>query len=79
MIDLTKCTEKCYADTMGTCCLLIEMPSECNAECPFYKPRGCKDWVRVGTALYTPEEYEERNKDVKEVKHPVWRIKTERS
>lgn len=78
MIDLTKCTERCYADDMGECRILNGF-NECNAGCPFYKPRGCKDWVRVGTNLYTPEEYEEKNKDVKEVKHPVWRIKTERS
>lgn len=78
MIDLTDCHERCYADQMGKCYILNEIAYRCNASCPFYKPRGCKDWVRIGNNLHTPEEYNERFKKVREVKHPTWRIKFER-
>ena len=63
MIDLTTCTDKCFADSFGTCRVLIRTAKNCNATCPFYKPKGCKDWVRMTAGdkvlLLTPEEYEE--------------------
>lgn len=76
MIDLTECKDRCYADHMGKCGLLNTYVP-CN-ECPFYKPRGCRDWVRVKDKLYAPEEYEERfkEKEKKHIKHPAWTIRT---
>ena len=63
MIDITDYTEKCFADGLGECRVLSEtITTECNATCPFYKPKGCNDWVRIDTKtsvyLLTPEEYE---------------------
>lgn len=80
MIDITKSTEKCFADSLGECRVLSETISlECNASCPFYKPIGCREWVRINTKakawLLTPEEYEERFKDTEE-KPPSWKIST---
>lgn len=67
MIDITEYTERCFADRMGVCSVLVEtITDECNATCPFYKPKGCREWVRINTDakawLLTPEEYEERSK-----------------
>ena len=37
---------KCFAWARG-CCLLTEASERCNTYgCPFYKPQGCKDWIR---------------------------------
>lgn len=66
-------------DTDGECfakCERRENPSECVAlqykgsiicgtyDCPFYKPLGCEDWVRLEENgeihLYAPEEVKVR-------------------
>lgn len=65
MIELTEYTEKCFAEIQGGCSLLSEhITASCGYKCPFYKPRGCRDWVRVERGrrirLYTPEEYIEK-------------------
>lgn len=73
MIDLTLCDERCYAVCMGECTILNTL-MPCDYKCPFYKPTGCKDWVRVKDRLYTPEEFEELFKPT-EYRHPAWRIK----
>jgi len=48
-------------------CLITTAWAECK--CPFYKPKGCEDWIRVERDgqvwLVPPEEYynrEERKK-----------------
>lgn len=66
MIDITDYKERCFADAMGVCRVLTEnIAFECNATCPFYKPKGCREWVRINTStkvwLLTPEEYAERS------------------
>lgn len=64
-----------YNDTDGMCVSKNVNGNECDAmesfraidcgtyKCPFYKPIGCKDWVKIenegGVELYTPEEYKE--------------------
>lgn len=53
----------CFAETyLGTCDALTERCSRCGSYiCPFYKPKECKDWIRLDrpkyVELYTPEEY----------------------
>lgn len=64
MIELTKCTDKCFAESLGQCRVLSQTKADgCNYKCPFYKPVGCKEWVRIATDngvwLLTPEEYED--------------------
>ena len=59
MIDITERPNKCYAEVMGQCVVLIR--TECEG-CRFYKPRDCEDWVRVDKDgkeyLMTPEEFD---------------------
>lgn len=75
MIDVTGSNDKCYAQVMGTCGIL-NTEQECSYKCPFYKPKGCKDWVRVGNKMYTPEEYEANFKVKAQAKHPCWAIRS---
>ena len=61
-IDLKHTDEPCFAKTrFGGCKLLVIMAKQCGYECPFYKPDGCKDWIRVedkqGINLIPPEEF----------------------
>ena len=80
MIELQECTDRCFADKVGECDLLNEV-EVCNYTCPWYKPRGCKDWVRLKyhgqEMLCPPEEYERKfkNEDDNEPKAVYWRIK----
>ena len=66
MIELNNCYDKCFADDAGQCTVLAVPASNCNADCPFYKPKTCKDWVRTKdkdkTVILPPEEYERRHK-----------------
>ena len=66
MIDLQDCIDKCYAEISHDCSLLVETAEQCNYKCAFYKPSGCKDWIRMmhnGRAVICPpEEYERRFK-----------------
>ncbi len=46
------------------CAALTEADKNCGSyRCPFYKPNGCKDWIRIedkdGYNLIPPEEYYE--------------------
>lgn len=65
-IDLKYTIDPCFAaignrQTSG-CRLLHQMPKACNYKCPFYKPKDCREWIRVedknGCNLVPPEEYE---------------------
>ncbi len=64
-IDLKYVKDPCFAlapARYGGCKLLTTVDEKCGTyKCPFYKPLGCKDWVRVedrqGTALVPEEEY----------------------
>ena len=61
MIDLQDCIDKCYAEISHDCSLLVETAEQCNYKCAFYKPKGCRDWIRVETkrhiCIVPPEEY----------------------
>ena len=80
MIYLEECTDKCFAEIFGECGILTDY-DVCGNTCPFYKPRGCMDWVRTkrdkSEALYAPEEYERRFNNEADRKHRelYWRIK----
>lgn len=64
-INLKEVTEPCFA-TIGYneksgCRLLMRSHEGCGSyKCPFYKPKGCKDWVRIedrmGVNLIPPED-----------------------
>lgn len=62
-IDLNYIHEKCFAESYkGLCRILITKNDVCGtSKCPFYKPDGCKDWVRVednrGIFIIPIEEY----------------------
>ena len=60
MIDLKEITDKCYADKAGMCDCLADPNGICDYTCPFYKPVGCKDWIRVEDYIFAPEENERR-------------------
>lgn len=58
---------RCFADTRYSCGLLLECEDGCGTyECKFYKPKGCRDWVRIDTEevvqMYAPEELGERTR-----------------
>jgi len=61
-IDLTKVNETCFAKTsLGICRIFGILRDDCGSyKCPFYKPDGCKAWVRIedrtGVNLIPPEE-----------------------
>ena len=62
-IDLKTTDEPCFGRTrIGGCRVLTALAKECGYKCQFYKPDGCKDWIRVedrqGVNLIPPEEYE---------------------
>lgn len=47
-IDLNLTESPCYGYSRGYCMVLRTKDKNCGtAKCPFYKPQGCKDWVRV--------------------------------
>lgn len=66
-----------YSDTDGACfaqsvfdeCKIMDSYDDnCNTyNCPFYKPEGCKDWIKIetedGVCLYAPEELEINGKE----------------
>lgn len=47
MVEITKLEEKCYARLHSGCSVLCHIEPACGAGCPFYKPAGCEDWVRI--------------------------------
>lgn len=63
-IDLKYIKEPCLFLTprYDVCKLLTTGHKSCGSyKCPFYKPQGCKDWIRVedghGVSLVPAEEY----------------------
>ena len=63
MIYLIDCPDRCFANKAGVCDLLTEQPLRCDYTGPFYKPVGCKDWVRDGNYIIAPEDHERRAKE----------------
>lgn len=60
MLNITEAKEPCFAQLkMG--CKILTTDCEGKAECPFYKPKGCEDWIRIEhngqVWVVTPEEY----------------------
>lgn len=61
-IDLTRINDPCWAVTKaGECKLLRRKEPGCNSHrCPFYKPKDCRDWLRIedrqGINLIPPED-----------------------
>lgn len=54
---------KCFAKLKDGCAVLSEQIKGCGSYlCGFYKPNGCKDWVRVERSMMVvmlePDEYE---------------------
>ena len=68
-IDLKSTYDNCYAESLkGTCKILISKSKHCRTHrCPFYKPQGAKEWIRVedkkGVYLVPPEEYGNVSRD----------------
>jgi len=62
-IMLEETQQRCFARSEAICCTSLIKPEEqCGSyRCPFYKPQGCKDWIRIddedGCCLIPPEEY----------------------
>ena len=63
-INLKKIKDKCFAafeNEEGCSCLTTPYISCTPICCPFYKPVGMKDWIRVedrdGVNLLPPEEF----------------------
>lgn len=82
-LDLMQCDAPCamsFKQNGISCGVLTRYGKECgSAECPFYKPRGCKDWIRTededGTSIIPPEEYyaaRKTNNGTKE--YSTWKI-----
>ena len=66
-VDLETTNEPCFGkNRMGNCTVLAVIAWKCGKTCPFYKPKGCKDWIRVddkqGVNLIPPEEYEKEKR-----------------
>lgn len=62
-LDLKYVRDKCYGEMRGNCRVLSVKSEKCRTPgCPFYKPEGCREWIRVedrqGCNLVPPEEYE---------------------
>lgn len=64
-IDLKYAHDPCFAEIgnkgVSGCRLLRRMEDECGYKCPFYKPKDCKDWIRItegnDVSIVPPEEY----------------------
>ena len=61
-INAKSIDEPCFAKLRnGGCRALAVISDNCGRDCPFYKPTGCKDWVRIedkmGVNFIPPEEY----------------------
>lgn len=62
----------CSYSIMVRCSALTEPHEKCGYyRCPFYKPQGCGDWIRIededGYSLIPPEEYYEARR-----RRPSW-------
>ena len=78
-LTLNDMKDRCFAETEdGSSCLVLSAKTACcgTCECPFYKPKGCDDWIRTqdgSVAIITPpEDYYRRRRKAEET--PVWRI-----
>ena len=64
--------QRAYTDGDGTCFASVALNEGCSIlsaiadscgtyRCPFYKPEGCKGWIRLnakeGVVLIPPEDY----------------------
>lgn len=62
MVDITNCKESCFALLFNGECAILKK-QECGAQCKFYKPVDCRDWIVVERKgrrwLLPPEEYYE--------------------
>lgn len=67
-IDLKTIEGPCFAsignEKHSGCRILHKIEEKCGTyKCPFYKPKGCRDWVRIddrqGSNIIPPEEYEQ--------------------
>lgn len=62
-IRLEETRQICCAYSITVNCSALTIADEqCGScRCPFYKPSGCKDWIRIedddGVSLIPPEEY----------------------
>jgi len=80
MIEIKELCDRCFAEYAGDCSVLDEI-EVCDNTCPFYKPKACKDWVRVKVGnemmICTPEEYERsfRNEEDSKQKAVYWHLK----
>lgn len=59
-----------HKSCFGDCTLLKAKDEHCGTyQCPFYKPRGCKDWVRLEqdgiVKMHQPDEIEYRNEHIR--------------
>lgn len=67
MIEISNTKDPCFAMARRVCMVVKEeFQEECGVNCPFYKPAGCEDWVRIernGIWLIPPEEYYLKRKE----------------
>lgn len=60
MVEISKCKEPCFAQ-LNVGCKVLTCDCVGKDECPFYKPQGCNDWIRVENNgevwIVPPEEY----------------------
>ena len=65
-VDLKRSEDPCFASIgygeSSGCRVLSKMFDGCGTyRCPFYKPEGCRDWIRIddrmGVNLIPPEDY----------------------
>lgn len=59
----TDASGRCYGKTPFGCDVMEEEHEKCGTfACPFYKPDGCQDWVRLDRGdvicLFSPDETE---------------------
>lgn len=55
----------CFARQHNACKVMCELHPRCGTYyCPFYKPVGCEEWLRIDKStfvrMYTPDEFEVR-------------------
>ncbi len=62
-LNLKQVDEACFASIgrKNGCRILMKTQPDCGTyRCPFYKPQGCRDWVRIddmmGVNLIPPED-----------------------
>lgn len=80
MVEIAVVNDKCFALTERGC-VCLDDDSQCGKCCPFYKPAGCEDWVKVeidGEVWLIPPEENERRFDREadsEKRKLYWRVK----